>query len=111
MGLVGVTMADIAGQHNFLFFVREPSQTQLAILPSTVGSKQPPVFIQSWYITRLAFTKAEPQHRQTCTQLKGRTRVPMLHSQDLRGPRCTHHMGIKLHLLLGESVLTEMLKE
>lgn len=111
MGLAGVTMADIASQHNFLC---KGTQSDTAChLTLNPGLQAAPCIYSELvhYITHLAFTKAELQHRQTCTQLKGGTQVPMLESQDLRGSLCPHQMRIKLHLQLGESVLTEMLKE
>lgn len=97
---------------NTTFFVKEPSQTQPAILPSNWAPSSP-VFIQSWYITlRIWHIPAGRAPAQTDVHTVER-RDSGPHAGEPGSSRvsvCPHQMRIKLHLQLGESVLTGLLK-
>ena len=99
MGLVGVTMADIASQHNFLC---KGTQSDTAChLTLNPGLQAAPCI----YSELVHYAFGIHQGRAPA-----QTDVHTIESQDLRGSLCPHQMRIKLHLQLGESVLTEMLK-
>lgn len=109
MGLVGVTMADIAGQHNFLCKGTQPDTACHFTLNCGLQAA-PRIYSELVHYTFGIHQGRAPAQTDVHTTER-KDSVPMMQSQDLRGPLCAHHMGIKLHLLLGESVLPEMLKE